>query len=97
MKVNTSILPVNYEGPDYCCQQNSVSFEGEGASMKEEGKMRTDHGRKPLSEVPVPGVRAVEISHTVKDVELQEVELHHGPLENRESNCYTQYDLISSM
>ena len=63
--------------------------------MKKEGKMRAHDDGKALSEVPVPGVRAVEISHTVKDVKLQEVELHHGPLENTESNWYKQFDFMS--
>lgn len=82
--VKTDILPVNDNGPDDRCQQDFVSFVGEAAAVKKEREMRTDHDDKPLSEVPVPGVRAVEISHTVEDVELEEVELHHGPLENRE-------------
>lgn len=56
---------------------------GEGAAMKKEGEMRTDHDGEPLTDAPVPGVGAIEIGHTVEDVELQEVELHHGPLENR--------------
>lgn len=51
--------------------------------MKKERKMRTDHHGKALREVPVPGVRAVEIGHTVEDVKLQEVKLHHGPLRNK--------------
>lgn len=80
MNVNTNVSPVNHDGPDDRHQQDFVSFEGEGASMKKEGKMRTDHHSKTLGEVPVPGVRAVEISDAVKDVKLQEVELHHGPL-----------------
>lgn len=48
--------------------------------MKKERKMRADDDRKPLGEVPVPGMRAVEICHTVEDVKLQEVELNQGPL-----------------
>lgn len=48
--------------------------------MKKEGEMRADDDGEPLSEVPVPGMRAIEISHTVEDVELQEVELDQGPL-----------------
>lgn len=51
--------------------------------MKEEGKMGTDHNGKALSEVPVPGMRTVELGHTVEDVKLEEVELHQGPLSNR--------------
>lgn len=71
---------VNHKCPDDCCQQNLVSFEGDGAPMEKEWKMRADHDSKPLSEVPVPGMRAVEISHAIEDVKPQEVELHHGPL-----------------
>lgn len=52
--------------------------------MKKERKMRADDNGEPLSEVPVPRMRAIKISHTVEDVEFQEVELHHGPLKNRE-------------
>lgn len=52
--------------------------------MKEERKMRANDDREPLSEVPVPGMRAIEVCHTVENVELQEVELHQGPLENGE-------------
>ena len=48
--------------------------------MKKERKMRADHSGEPLSEVPVPRMRAVKISHAVDDVKLQEVELDHGPL-----------------
>lgn len=84
MNVTTDILPVNHECPDDCCQQNFISFVGDGAPMKKERKMRTDHNGEPLSEVPVPRMRAIEISHTVEDVKFQEVELHHGPLKNRE-------------
>ena len=50
--------------------------------MKKKWKMRADDNSKPLGEVPVPGVRAVEISHTMEDVEFEEVELHQGPLED---------------
>lgn len=84
--MNTDVLPVNYDCPDDCHQQDFVSFEGEGASVKKKWKMRADHDCKPLSEVPVPGVRAVETRHTVEDVKLQEVELHHGPLEEKKKN-----------
>lgn len=48
--------------------------------MKKEGKMRANDNRKPLSKVPVPGMRAIEICHAVEDVQLQEVELNQGPL-----------------
>lgn len=75
--------PVNCDGPDDSCQQDFVSLEGEHATMKKEREMRADHHSKALSEVPVPGVRAVEISHTVQDVKLEEVKLHWCPLENR--------------
>lgn len=51
--------------------------------MKEEGKMRADDNRKALSKVPMPGMRAVEICHTVEDVKLQEVELNQGPLKKK--------------
>lgn len=51
--------------------------------MKKERKMGPDHDGEPLSEVPVPGVGAVEICHPVEDVELQEVELNQSPLEQR--------------
>lgn len=87
MNVNADILPVHRDRPDDCGQQNFVSFEGDAAPMKKERKMRANHNRKPLSEVPVPGVGAIEIGHTVEDVKLQEVELHHGPLRNRDSVC----------
>lgn len=82
--MNTGVLPVNDDGPDDRCQQNFVSSVGEGAAVKKKGKMRTNDDGKSLSEVPVPGVRAVETSHAMEDVELEEVELHHGPLQNRE-------------
>lgn len=75
--------PVNCDGPDDSCQQDFVSLEGEHATVKKEREMRADHHGKALSEVPVPGVRAVEISHTVQDVKLEEVKLHWCPLENR--------------
>lgn len=52
--------------------------------MKKERKMRANDGREPLSEVPVPGMRAIEVCHTVENVELQEVELHQGPLEKQQ-------------
>lgn len=41
--------------------------------MKKERKMRANDNSEPLSEVPVPGMRAIEICHTVEDVKLQEV------------------------
>lgn len=87
--LSSEILPVNHNRPDDCSQQDLVSLEGEGAPVNKEWKVRTDHNGKTLSEVPVPGMRAVEISHTVEDVKLEEVELHHGPLKNREGSCYT--------
>lgn len=58
-------LPVNHDCPDDRCQQNFVSFEGDAAPMKEERKMRANHDSKPLSEVPVPGMRAVEVCYTM--------------------------------
>lgn len=48
--------------------------------MEEERKMRANDGREALSQVPVPGMRAVEVCHAVENVELQEVELHQSPL-----------------
>lgn len=78
------IVPVNQQRPNDGHQQNCVSPEGQRAAMKKEGKMRTNDGREPLSEVPVPGMRAIEVGHTVENVELQEVELHQGPLEKQE-------------
>lgn len=50
--------------------------------------MRADHDGEALSKVPVPRMRAVEISHTVEDVKLEEVELDHGPLKHTEKHCY---------
>lgn len=41
--------------------------------MKKERKMRANDDSEPLSEVPVPGMGAIEISHAVEDVKLQEV------------------------
>lgn len=77
------LLPVNHKGPENSCQQNFISFKGKEAPMKEEGKMRADDNRKALSKVPMPGMRAVEICHTVEDVKLQEVELNQGPLKKK--------------
>lgn len=85
------ILPVNDDGPDDWCQQDFVSFVGEAAAVEKKGEMRADDDSKPLSEVPVPGVRAVETSHTVEDVELEEVELHHGPLGNEEKTVTQEF------
>lgn len=48
--------------------------------MKKERKMRANDNRKPLSKVPMPGMRAIEVCHAVEDVKLQEVELNQGPL-----------------
>lgn len=79
-----TFLPVNSDCPDDRCQQNLVLFEGDAAPVKEERKVRADHDGKALSDVPVPRMRAVEVRHTVQDVKLQEVELHHGPLRTRE-------------
>lgn len=45
--------------------------------------MGADDDGEALAEVPVPGVGAVEICHTVQDVELYKVELHQSPLEQR--------------
>lgn len=73
MNTNANILPVNHKCPDNCCQQDFVSFEGEGAPMKKERKMRANDNSEAPSEVPVPGMRAIEICHTVEDVKLQEV------------------------
>lgn len=51
--------------------------------------MRADDDGEALSEVPVPGMRAVEICHAVQDVELQEVELNQGPLtKTKKSSTY---------
>lgn len=71
---------VNHDGPEDCYQQDFVFFVGEAASMKKEWEVRTNDDWEPLSEVPVPRMGAVETSHTVEDVKLEEVELHHGPL-----------------
>lgn len=75
-----NVVPVNEECPNNSYQQNFISSEGQGAPVKKEGEMRADDDGEPLSEVPVPGMRAIEIGHTVEDVELQEVELDQGPL-----------------
>lgn len=88
MNTNADILPVYDECPENRCQQNFISFEGEEAPMKKERKMGADDDGEPLSEIPVPGMRAIEICHTVEDVKLQEVELDHGPLKNRDRYCY---------
>lgn len=80
MNVSRDVSPVNCECPEDRCQQNLISFKGKGAPMKKERKMRTDHDSEPLREVPVPRMRAVEISHTVENVKLQEVELDQSPL-----------------
>lgn len=77
-------VPVNKQRPSNSYQQNGISPEGQRAPMKKERKMRANDDREPLSEVPVPGMRAIEVGHTVENVELQEVELHQGPLENRD-------------
>lgn len=61
---------VHQECPDDSCQQYLVSSEGEGATMEEERKVRANHDREALGEVPVPGMGTVEISHTVEDVEF---------------------------
>lgn len=96
VNVNTDILPVNHQCPDNCRQQYFISFEGEGDAMKEERKMRADDDGEALSEVPVPGMRAIEVSHTVEDVKLQEVELNHGPLKTQTATLLylTQQQLV---
>lgn len=87
--VTTNKSPVYHKCPENSCQQNFISFEGEEAPVKKEREMRADDDRKPLSEVPVPGVGAVEIGHAVQDVKLQEVELNQGPLtKTKESSTY---------
>ncbi|CAG5855535.1 unnamed protein product [Menidia menidia] len=80
--------PVYAYGPDHCHQEDFVSSEGESASVKKEREMRADHNSEALREVPVPGVRAVEIGHAVEDVELEEVELHQSPLKRREEQLH---------
>lgn len=67
------VLPVNHKRPDDCCQQDFVSSEGKGTPMKKERKMRANDDSETLSEVPVPRMGAIEISHAVEDVKLQEV------------------------
>lgn len=79
VKVQT-FLPVDHKCPENSCQQNLVSFKGQEAPVEKEREMRADDRGKPLSEVPMPGMGAVEICHAVEDVELQEVELNQGPL-----------------
>lgn len=63
--------------------------------MKKERKMRADDNRKPLSKVPMPGIRAIEICHAVEDVKLQEVELNQGPLKKKKINTKELKDLYS--
>lgn len=63
--------------------------------MKKERKMRADDDRKPLSEVPVPGMGAVEICHAVQDVKLQEVELNQGPLSKTKKSSAHKHFLIT--
>lgn len=82
--MNKTILPVHHKGPHNSSQQDFVFSEGEGASMKKKWKMGPDHDGEPLSEVPVPGMGAVEICHPVDDVELQKVVLNQRPLEQRD-------------
>lgn len=63
--------------------------------MKKERKMRADDNRKPLSKVPMPGMRAIEVCHAVEDVKLQEVELNQGPLKKKKKNTQEIRDLYS--
>lgn len=59
----------------------------EGAAVQEEGQVRADHHHEALSEVPVPGVCTVKLSHVVQHVKLQEVPLDKSPL-NRTEGFY---------
>lgn len=63
--------------------------------MKKERKMRADDNRKPLSKVPMPGMRAIEICHAVEDVKLQEVELNQGPLRKKKRNQRPFFTLLT--
>lgn len=51
--------------------------------------MRANDNHKALSKVPVPWMRAIELSHVVKNIKLKEVVLHQGPLsiENAVNQC----------
>lgn len=79
-----TLLPVNHKCPENSCQKNFISFKGNEAPMKKERKMRAKDNGKPLSKVPMPGMRAIEICHTVEDVKLQEVELNQGQLKTKQ-------------
>ena len=70
-----TLLPVNHKCPENSCQQNFISFKGNEAPMKKERKMRAKDNGKPLSKVPMPGMRAIGICHTVEDVELNQGQL----------------------
>lgn len=77
---DSGVLPVHHERPDNHPQKDFILSEAKDTPVKKEREMRADDNSEALGEVPVPRMRAVEIRHTVEDVELQEVELNHGPL-----------------
>lgn len=81
------LVPVGYQGPHDAHEQDLMSPAGEGASMQEKGQVRADHHHEALSEVPVPWVRPVKLSHVMQYVKLQEVPLDKSPLWE-ENRCY---------
>lgn len=70
LRGSTELVPVRQQGPGHAHEQDSVSLADEGGAVKEEGQVRSDHHHEALSEVPVPRVCTVKLSHVVQHVKL---------------------------
>lgn len=80
VRLNCKLLPVGHQGPHNAHEQDSVSPAPEDAAVQEKGQVRSDHHHEALSEVPVPRVCPVNLSHIMQDIQLQEVPLDKSPL-----------------
>lgn len=73
-------LPVHQQCPDQCQQKDAEPPWCQRTAVNKERQMGTQHNWQSLSQVPVPGVRAVKCSQILQHVEFQEVQLNQYPL-----------------
>lgn len=71
---------VHQQCPDQCQQKDAEPPWCQRTAVNKERQMGTQHNWQSLSQVPVPGVRAVKCSQILQHVEFQEVQLNQYPL-----------------
>lgn len=89
-------VPVYHCGPYDGYQEDSVFFGAQRASVQKEREMWTHHDQKALTEVPVPRMSPVKLSHALKYIQLQKIPLDKNPLQiNNSYNIFNTPDICA--